>query len=167
MADMSKPRQKGAPKALGRQGIRPAKTATGTPTKCTPEAIERAGQLAAEGHYLVTIAGLIGIGERTMTTWYQKGQAGIAPFDAFVQAIDSGHAAAEAEALRSIRHAGLDDWHAAAWFLERKANERWGRKDKHAHAVVGLAKGEIVLSWGDEKQPDAIDAGDIELDGQP
>ncbi|NCX93050.1 MAG: hypothetical protein EBX40_00020 [Gammaproteobacteria bacterium] len=166
MAGVGKGRQKGSPRIPGRQGLRPAKTATGTPTKCTPEAIQRAGQLAAEGHYLVTIAGLIGIGERTMTTWYQKGQAGIAPFDAFVQAVEAGHAAAEAEALRSIRAAGIEDWHAAAWFLERKANERWGRKDRHAHAVMGLAKGEIVLSWSDDGKADAIEAGDAE-DSQP
>lgn len=166
MAGVRKGRQVAAPKALGKQGKRPVKTASGGNTKCTPQVIERAGQLATEGHYLVTIAGLVGIGERTMTTWWDKGHMGIAPYDAFVQAIEAGHATAEAEALRSIRAAGIDDWHAAAWFLERKANDRWGRKDKHAHAVVGLAKGEIVLSWGDEKQPDAIDAGDAE-DDQP
>lgn len=145
--ELSKP---AARRRLGTGGPRTASTTNGGRTKCTPELIGRARELAAEGHYLVTIAGILRIGESTVTDWFGKARKGVEPFASFAAAVEEGHAEAEATALRTIRAAGLEDWHAAAWFLERKANERWGRKDRHAHAVMGLAKGDIVLSWGSE-----------------
>jgi len=52
--------------------------------------------------------------------------------------------------VHEVKQYAPPNWTADAWWLERKFNDRWGRKDRHSHTVDGLQKGEITLSWGDE-----------------
>jgi len=120
-----------------------------------------AGQLAEKGHYHETICKALGIGRSTLSLWQRRAKAGEEPFVSFVAALEAGTAKAEITALNTIQASAEEDWHAAAWFLERKHAENWGRKDRLAHTLAGANAGEIILSWGDAK-PEADGEGEPE-----
>jgi hypothetical protein len=116
--------------------------AAGRNSKLTPERIKKVAALVREGNYARQAAAASGIGESTYYLWLQQGreaQAKTGTLTAhekraveFLEAIKSAEAAAEAEALSVIQGAGRDGtWQAAAWYLERKHADRWGRKDSH------------------------------------
>ena len=52
----------------------------------------------------------------------------------FWEAVKKSEAEAEASAVLHIKKAANDGtWQAAAWYLERKYKDRWGRQDKISH----------------------------------
>ena len=68
-------------------------------------------------------ADLVGVGRSTLLKWKQTNRE-------FRDHIKRASAVGEQELLKSIRDAKADDWHAAAWMLERLYPERYG---KHVH----------------------------------
>jgi hypothetical protein len=110
----------------------------------------------------------VGVDNKTFYNWMDRGEAEIArvqeaheadpdsdvgvsdreaPFVSFFQRCTRAMAQAERDALRSIResHKGDrdGDWHAAAWFLARKSNDRWGKKQKVEHS--GEIQGGVTI----------------------
>lgn len=55
------------------------------------------------------------------------------PFVVFSRQVKSARAQAEVRAIMSVRAAFGDNWQAAAWFLERTAPDRFGRRDRINH----------------------------------
>jgi hypothetical protein len=56
-----------------------------------------------------------------------------APFMDFRNAVETAQAIAEQNALNNLLFHGATDpraWQANAWFLERRNNDAWGKKDK-------------------------------------
>lgn len=102
------------------------------------------------GNYIDSAAEYAGLGERTVRRYISEGRnidariaehngdttaAGIKPNDLrkwqVWQAIQSARASAEVEAVSLIRKAARDGtWQAAAWFLERSAPGKWGRRER-------------------------------------
>jgi transposase len=146
----------------------------GRPTKLNDELREViAGQLRA-GNYIETAAAFAGVSKVTLYDWIRRGKRELqrveanprakvrkeeAPFVDFLNAVERAQAEAEAEDVDILRRAARDDWKAAAWRLERKFPDKWGRKDRLAaeleHAGnVGLT---IAVDYGDDDEEAEVD----------
>jgi hypothetical protein len=73
----------------------------------------------------------------------------------FWQAAQAAEYQAEAEAVKNIKKAWLQDgqWQASAWYLERKNPDRWGRKERVTLAGDNKAPLHIELDWGENANP--------------
>ena len=115
----------------------------GRPTKLTPDLQQRVVTLIQGGNYMETAAAAVGICKASLYKWLKRGarsNSGI--YRSFVDAVEK--AAAEAEMRDVIR---IDQaieqgvWQAAAWRLERKHFERWGRRERRE--ITGPGGGPI------------------------
>ncbi len=99
----------------------------GRPSKLTPEVQAKIIQAISSGNTRKTSAAYAGIGERTLMTWLaHKGPQ----YVQFQQAIEKAEAEAVVVSVLTIRSAARDSWQAAAWWLERRYPDEWGRKDR-------------------------------------
>ncbi|WP_080840023.1 hypothetical protein [Cohnella massiliensis] len=119
------------------------------PIKLTPEVQQKIVEAIKMGNYIETAAAYAGISKNTLYDWMKRGarekdriagtnrkpKATEAPFVAFSDAIEKAMADAEVRDVLIIANAAKENWQAAAWRLERKYPDRWGRKDK-VHAEV-------------------------------
>lgn len=105
---------------------------TGRPTKLTPQVQARIVQAIVGGNDITVAAAYAGISKTTFYAWLERGRkAKTGPFADFVDAIEKAQADAEARNVALIAKAAQDGtWTAAAWWLERKYPERWGRKER-------------------------------------
>lgn len=98
--------------------------------KLNRELIEKAYRYVAAGNYIETVCVYLGISKNTWYTWLKKGEKqrqGI--YRDFYDAIKKAEAEAEMRNVAIIQEAARDTWQAAAWFLERKYPERWGKRE--------------------------------------
>jgi len=102
------------------------------PTKFTEETIERLCEAIALGETYVGACVYAGIAFDTFNEWRKGEYPRGADKDlkaAFSERLTRAEAEASMAALRSIRRAAMDgDWRAAAWWLERRRPESFGRK---------------------------------------
>ena len=119
----------------------------GRPTKLTPQVQARIVQAIVGGNDITVAAAYAGIGKTTFYEWLERGRKEAArlaassrakpkdsetPFAEFADAIQKAQADAETRNVALIAKAAQEGtWTAAAWWLERKYPERWGRKDRH------------------------------------
>lgn len=107
----------------------------GRPTKSTPTAQERVLAAIRMGATYELAARAGGISHDTLTRWRQHAHDdstdGAAPEACeacvFCVAFTRVEAEAAEQALDAINRAMLDDWRAAAWFLERRYPQEWGK----------------------------------------
>lgn len=115
----------------------------GTKPKLSHSLIAKAEKLAKKGHFDITICQALGV---TGTTWYrwladgervllkEKTSVKYTPETEkllcdFYYTIKKAQAEAEVELLGYIeKEAKLGTWQAAAWVLERKYRNRWGKE---------------------------------------
>jgi transposase len=110
------------------------KTRTGRPTKLTPEVQERIVTALRAGNYRETASRHAGISYMTFRRWEMKGEA-----------IKKAEADAEVRDLELISKAAEEQWQAAAWKLERKYPQRWGRRDATKLELSGEVK-QVTIS---------------------
>ena len=105
----------------------------GRPSKLTHERQAKICDAIRAGNYLETAAAFAGIDKTTMYLWMRKGRAANrGKHREFVDAVEKAMADAEARDVALIGKAAADGtWQAAAWRLERKHPDRWGRRDHH------------------------------------
>jgi ABC-type cobalamin/Fe3+-siderophores transport system ATPase subunit len=117
----------------------------GRPTKLTPQTQARIVQAIVGGNDITVAAAYAGIGKTTFYEWLERGRkAKTGPFAAFADAIQKAQADAETRNVALIAKAAQDGtWTAAAWWLERKHPERWGRKERHE--VTGKDGKDLVI----------------------
>ena len=125
----------------------------GRKSKLTEELIQKAYKFIQAGNHQVHVAQLLGIDKSTWFRWLQKGerqQSGM--YRAFFDAVKKAEAEAIARNVTLIQKAAQDgSWQAAAWWLERKYPEEWGRKDRLNLGADNEIRIEIVKVDG-EKQ---------------
>lgn len=103
------------------------------PTKLTPEVEERIVRAIRAGNYPEVAAAHAGIHPATYYRWMERGElAGSAPeddaFRRFRSEVERSLADAEAAEVGLIVQAARGgSWQAAAWLLEHRFAERWGR----------------------------------------
>ena len=122
------------------------------PTKLSPEIIESVAEGVASGMPFCHAAVAAGISERSFFKYQKIGkedeEAGIdSEFAQFARAMKK----AEAEAIRAnleiITMAAVDSWQAAAWILERRHPDQFGRRTRLEHALPPDAESEFTLTF--------------------
>jgi transposase len=103
----------------------------GRPTKLTPEVQDKIVAALRAGNYQETAAMYAGVEARTFYRWMERGESDGTedePYRQFRQAVEKAKADAEVRDIALIDKAAHDgSWQAAAWKLERKFPNRWGR----------------------------------------
>lgn len=102
----------------------------GRADKLTPETAKRILDAVRAGAPLKQAAEAAGVGESTVYDWRARAQSPKAPAKFADFAADLTRASAEASvaAVAAIRRAMPEDWRAAAFYLERRDPQRWGRR---------------------------------------
>lgn len=99
-------------------------------TKLTPETQEKILRYLRLGAYVETAAACSGIHRDTFYGWMKKGAKGEKPYKAFAEAVEQAMAESEARDLAIILKAAEKNWTAAAWRLERRFPDKYGRHDR-------------------------------------
>ena len=105
---------------------------TGRPTKLTPEVQDKIVTALRAGNYQETAARYAGIAEPTFYEWMARGKSEPGSiYSEFAEAVEKAKADAEVRDVALIDRAAADgNWQAAAWKLERKFPNRWGRVNR-------------------------------------
>lgn len=118
----------------------------GRPDKLTPDVHERIVALTRAGNFMETAAAAAGIDRETLRQWLKKGARVLEDsddpkelkFKAFADAVTEAAGASEATLLTLISNSARGGtWQAAAWILERKFPDRYGRRQKIDARVSG------------------------------
>jgi len=154
----------------------------GRHTKLTPETHNKIIGAIKAGNYLETAAQYAGIDQATLHRWLNRGADDNEPdprYREFREAVQNARAEAEARNVALIQKAANEGtWQAAAWYLERTAHARWGRRasvevsgegggaivvdvdatalEAKVRAILGASSGAASL----QPAPPAISAGD-------
>lgn len=137
----------------------PLKKKRGPPTALTEEVSRKVCDAIRGGNYLETAAAYAGISRTSLHEYLKRGRRKDAeePFASFVAAVDEAMGEAETSFVVRVASAARDPrhWTAAAWWLERRFPERWGRRDRVEH--TGAGGGPIEVSGAAEKVAAKID----------
>lgn len=112
-----------------------------------------------------TAASYAGINKTTFYAWLRRGaRESRGLYHAFSEAVEKAHADSETRDVGLIAKAAADGvWQAAAWRLERKFPDRWGRRDRIDATVKGAIThghvdlGKIDLSRVTKEELDALE----------
>lgn len=116
---------------------RPPQQKTGRKLKLTPELMEKIVQLVRVGTPQKYAAGACGVGEATFYDWCRR-------FQAFQAAIKKAESEAISRNVGIINIAAKSTWQAAAWWLERRFPDQFGRKMDFG---VGEDGGKVIINF--------------------
>ena len=118
----------------------------GRKSKLTPVIQQRICEAITAGNYNHVAAQAAGIGETSFYRWMAQGEeAQSGTKRAFWVAVKNAEAEAEIRNVGIIESAAPETWQAAAWWLERKHNDRWARKERQEH--VGEGGGPVAVTF--------------------
>lgn len=119
----------------------------GRPTKLTAEIQDEIIKAIKAGNYIETACALVGISKETLYYWLRRGAEAKRNniYKQFSDAVKKAMAFAEARDVSIIGEAGKTNWQAAAWRLERKFPDKWGRRD----ALKVESKSEVKVERDD------------------
>lgn len=99
------------------------------PTKLNAEIQTRIVAFLGAGAYVETAACAAGVSKQTLYTWLRRGADGDRRYAGFLDAVEKAQSEADLRDLKTIREAAQSGiWQAAAWRLERRHPEQWGRR---------------------------------------
>lgn len=135
----------------------------GRQSKYNAERHKKIVKAVRKGNSLATAGRLAGLGKDTINDWLvhgRKHQEQYPEFAKLVADIEQAQAEREAEHVAKIERAALadgpKDWQAAAWMLERKNPQDWGRKDKvQVEAPKPLVQVNQVILGDEDVRADA------------
>jgi len=122
---------------------------TGRPTSISQAVIDEICLSIRRGNYFEPSCIRAGVAKSTAYNWLKRARDEIdraaesengkikeseALFVAFLDSVKKAEAEAEARDVAIIRKAAKVHWQAAAWRLERKHNDRWGRHQAIEHS---------------------------------
>ncbi len=117
----------------------------GRPTKLTPEVQARVVTAISGGNTRETAASYAGIRRATLFEWLARGRAARSGlFRDFADAIEKAEADASVTSVGLIRRAAQTSWQAAAWWLERRYPDEWGRKDGPTAVATASASVAVI-----------------------
>lgn len=138
--------------------------------KISPEMIEKITKVIAAGNYANVACQFCGISEVTYYAWINRGIAEAERIEKlnaqgvealpdkkegiylkFLKAIRKAETEGEVAAVAHIRNAMGNSWQAAAWYLERKHHERYGRRDKSVNVNMNQEANVDLSSLSDEE----------------
>ena len=118
----------------------------GRPTKLTKELTEEVAKYLRAGNYIETTAALVGINRDSIYEWLKRGAAEQERlkknprarlrkreeiFVEFSDTVKKAQAQSEAMLVGLVGKAAEKNWTAAAWRLERKYPDKWGRTERN------------------------------------
>ena len=122
----------------------------GRPSKLTPTSHKRVVEAIRRGGYRAVAAEYAGIGEATLYRWLADGaKQDVGPYRELWEAVKKAEAAAELGDISIIKKAARKNWQAAAWLLERKHPERWGKVDRTKLELTGKDGGPVAVTLAD------------------
>lgn len=103
------------------------------PLKITAELRDSFVLLLEAGNYVETVCEALRVSRRVFYDWMERGEReeeeGVeSPFVDFREAVLQAKAKAEISALAVVFNAKETNWQAAAWYLERTRQKRYGRQ---------------------------------------
>lgn len=131
-----------------------AKHPGGRPEKLTKQIQDVIVESLKAGNYVETAAAFAGIHKATLYDWLKKGaNQSSGKFREFSDAVKKAQAWSEDRDVKLIANAAGSQWQAAAWRLERRFPDRWGRRERHEVsgpggepiAVVSVAESKKVV----------------------
>ncbi|WP_414469279.1 hypothetical protein [Methanobacterium sp. ACI-7] len=101
----------------------------GRPSKLTPEIQKDIVNLIKAGNYVDITCVIVGINKSTYYDWMKRGKESRRPnrYRTFYEEVTKAHAICEARLVAIISKAEETYWKAAAWKLERRYPEKWGK----------------------------------------
>src|SRR5262245_20188727 len=99
----------------------------GRKSKLNAQSSERILAVLRAGGYDETACAAAGVSKQQFYEWLRRGRAGEGPFDAFLVEVLRAQADGEARNVMLVAQQAQNSWQAAAWLLERRHPERWGR----------------------------------------
>ena len=107
----------------------------GRKPKLTKDLIKRIYQLISAGNYDITVFEYLNISSSAYYEWLKKGEESIIDgktnlYVELVETVKKAKAEAEIRNVAIIQKAGEKSWQACAWWLERKAADRWRQQQK-------------------------------------
>lgn len=123
----------------------------GRVTILTEEVQDRMCEAIRLGNYAPTAAEYAGIGVSTHYQWLEKGKQGVTPYAEYAEAIKKAEADAEVRNVALIQEAAKKNWTAAAWYLERKHYDKWGRRDRNQIELTGKDGAPIEMTQVDSR----------------
>ncbi len=122
---------------------KPKTTGAGRPTKLTPEVQATICETIAAGGTFRAACLRAGISHTTLYGWIERGRNGEAEYADFLAAIEKAEGNAITRNLAVINKAAHDGtWQAAAWWLERRYPQEYGRQ---VHEVQGKDGGPVAV----------------------
>jgi hypothetical protein len=117
----------------------------GRPSKLTPEVEKEFVGLVKAGSYIETVCAVVGIGRSTYYDWMKKANDSLESisYTRFRDEVRKAQAWAEARDVVIVKKHADKNWRAAAWLLERKYPQRWGRRK---HQKKGKVPAKPVVS---------------------
>jgi transposase len=117
----------------------------GRPHKITDEIIEAVVSAIRAGAYIETAAAFAGISKDTFYRWLKAGARGEGKkLVQFSDAVKRATAESELRDLAVVNRAASTSWQAAAWKLERKYPDRWGRRDRVEIGAAGSGEAKPI-----------------------
>ena len=99
----------------------------GRPTKFTTATKRRLYKALRVGASKRMACECAGVSYETMRTWERRGEEEVGPYSVFLAHVKKAQGEAALKALESIQGAMGKHWQAAAWYLERRFPEDWGK----------------------------------------
>ncbi len=145
--------------------------AVGRPSKLDEHTTDKILEVLRVGGYVETAAQVAGVSRATFHAWMERGdpdgtKVADEPFREFRRRVDNARAEGEQASVALIRRAGVTDWKAVAWLLERQFPERWaGPRSRAANARIG--EPDDPPGAGGGENPMGIVDDQVGPDGQP
>jgi len=120
-------------------------------TKLTPETKEDIVKALRAGNSRRDSALYAGISEQTFYSWMSRGRDGEPLYIEFLEAVEKAEAQSVVRNVAIIQRAAEETWQAAAWWLERKRPDDWGRRQR---MDIGADKEEleVIVKIGGKRQ---------------
>ena len=111
-------------------------------TKLTPETKEDIVKALRAGNSRRDSALYAGVSETTFYSWMARGREGEPLYAEFLEAVEKAEAQSVVRNVAIIQRAAEETWQAAAWWLERKRPDDWGRRQR---MDIGADKEELEV----------------------
>jgi hypothetical protein len=128
------------------------KRKVGRPTKLNKQLIEIICEAVEQGCTITAAAAAAGVYKNTLTVWSDKGERDIAAgkkttiYAQFHTRYRHSREIALAVLTKRVYEASFEEWRAAAWMLERRDPDNWGKQTQVKAQHTGLM--DIVVNIG-------------------
>ena len=120
----------------------------GRRTKLTPDTQDNVVKALRAGNSRRDSALYAGISEQTFYSWMSRGREGEALYEEFLEAVEKAEAHSVVRNVAIIQRAADETWQAAAWWLERKRPDEWGRRQRYDIGTSEAQPMEVIVRIG-------------------